>query len=44
VPGGGNVLFMGGHATFIRYPGERFRMTTDSARIFGRYDRVMGGF
>ena len=22
VPGGGNVLYMDGHVTFIRYPGE----------------------
>jgi len=43
VPGGGNVLYMDGHVDYIRYPGERFPMTPDSARIFGRYDRVMGG-
>jgi len=44
VPGGGNVLYMDGHVEFLRYPAERFPMTPDSARIFGRYDRPFDGF
>ncbi len=44
IPGGGNILYMDGHVTFTRYPAERFPMTPDSARIFGRYDRPFGGF
>lgn len=44
VPGGGNILYMDGHVEFVRYPGERFPMTPDSARIFGRYDRPFDGF
>ncbi|NIA13745.1 MAG: DUF1559 domain-containing protein [Nitrospiraceae bacterium] len=44
VPGGGNVLYLDGHVTFVRYPGERFPMTQDSARTFGRYDRPFDGF
>jgi prepilin-type N-terminal cleavage/methylation domain-containing protein/prepilin-type processing-associated H-X9-DG protein len=44
VPGGGNVLYLDGHVEFLKYPGQRFPMTEDSARIFGRYNRVMNGF
>ena len=44
VPGGGNVLYLDGHVEFIRYPAERFPMSADSARIFGRYDRPFNGF
>jgi len=41
-PGGGNVLYMDGHVEFLRYPNDRFPMTEDSARIFGRYNRIFG--
>ncbi len=44
VPGGGNVLYLDGHVTFIRYPDERFPMSEASSRIFGRYDRPFDGF
>ena len=44
VPGGQNVLFLDGHVAFIRYPGERFPATPDSARTFGRFDRPFDGF
>lgn len=44
VPGGGNILYLDGHVEFVRYPGERFPMTEDSARIFGRFDRPFDGF
>ena len=40
VPGGGNVLYMDGHVSFIKYPGDQFPMTQDSARIFGRYNKA----
>ncbi|MBX3178682.1 MAG: hypothetical protein KF886_15085 [Candidatus Hydrogenedentes bacterium] len=40
VPGGGNVLYLDGHATFIRYPSDRFPVSPDSALFMGRYDRV----
>jgi len=40
VPGGGNVLYLDGHVSFLRYPDERFPMTQDSARTFGRYNRI----
>ncbi len=43
VPGGANVLYMDGHVTFSKYPGDRFPMTQDSAKAFGRYNRVMDG-
>jgi prepilin-type N-terminal cleavage/methylation domain-containing protein/prepilin-type processing-associated H-X9-DG protein len=43
IPGGANVLYMDGHVQFLRYPGERFPMTEDSARIFGRYNRPFDG-
>ena len=43
VPGGGNILYLDGHVTFVRYPGETFPMTEDSARIFGRFDRIWNG-
>ncbi|HNR32321.1 MAG TPA: DUF1559 domain-containing protein [Candidatus Hydrogenedentes bacterium] len=44
VPGGGNVLYLDGHVDYLRYPADRFPMTPDSARIFGRYDRPFDGF
>ena len=44
VPGGGNVLYLDGHVTFIKYPGDRFPMTIDSGRTFGRYNRPFDGF
>jgi prepilin-type processing-associated H-X9-DG protein len=40
VPGGGNVLYLDGHVTFIRYPADRFPVSVDSGRFMGRYDRV----
>lgn len=40
VPGGGNVLYLDGHVTFIKYPAERFPVSIDSGRFMGRYDRV----
>ena len=43
IPGGANVLYMDGHVTFIRYPAYRFPMSVDSARAFGRYNRVLDG-
>lgn len=43
VPGGGNVLYLDGHVEFLRYPSDRFPMTEDSARIFGRYNRAFDG-
>jgi prepilin-type N-terminal cleavage/methylation domain-containing protein/prepilin-type processing-associated H-X9-DG protein len=44
VPGGANILYLDGHVSYSRYPGERFPMTEDSARTFGRYDRPFDGF
>lgn len=44
VPGGANVLYMDGHVEFIKYPGDVFPVTEDSARIFGRFDRPFDGF
>ena len=44
VPGGGNVLYLDGHVEFLTYPADRFPMTEDSARIFGRYNRPFDGF
>ncbi|MBI5094097.1 MAG: hypothetical protein HZB26_16850 [Candidatus Hydrogenedentes bacterium] len=43
VPGGGNVLYLDGHVTFMRYPADKFPMTLDSARTFGRYNRPFNG-
>jgi len=40
LPGGGSVLYLDGHVTFIRYPSDRFPVSVDSARFMGRYDRV----
>lgn len=40
LPGGGNVLFLDGHAEFWRYPADRFPVSVDSARLMGRYDWV----
>ena len=40
VPGGGNVLYMDGHAEFIKYPADRFPVSRDSSLFMGRYDRV----
>ncbi len=39
-PSGGNVLYLDGHVEFVRYPSDRFPMTKDSARTFGRYNRT----
>lgn len=44
VPGGGNVLYLDGHVDFLTYPSNKFPMTEDSARIFGRYNRPFDGF
>jgi prepilin-type N-terminal cleavage/methylation domain-containing protein/prepilin-type processing-associated H-X9-DG protein len=44
VPGGGNVLYLDGHVTFLRYPNPLFPMSPDSARIFGRYNRPFNGY
>jgi prepilin-type N-terminal cleavage/methylation domain-containing protein/prepilin-type processing-associated H-X9-DG protein len=44
VPGGGNVLYLDGHVEFLKYPNERFPMTEDSARTFGRYNKGFDGF
>ncbi|GMV91244.1 MAG: hypothetical protein AMXMBFR82_10220 [Candidatus Hydrogenedentota bacterium] len=44
VPGGGNVLYLDGHVNFLRYPSEKFPMTEDSARTFGRFNRPFDGF
>lgn len=43
IPGGGNVLYMDGHVDFLKYPGDKFPMSEDSARTFGRYNRVFNG-
>jgi prepilin-type N-terminal cleavage/methylation domain-containing protein/prepilin-type processing-associated H-X9-DG protein len=43
IPGGCNVLYLDGHVEFLRYPGERFPMTVDSARSFGRYNWLFDG-
>jgi prepilin-type N-terminal cleavage/methylation domain-containing protein/prepilin-type processing-associated H-X9-DG protein len=40
LPGGGNVLYLDGHAEFLRYPSKRFPVTVDSGRLMGRYDWV----
>ena len=44
IPGGANVLYMDGHVQYHRYPGLRFPMTIDSARIMGRYNSPFTGF
>lgn len=44
VPGGMNVLYLDGHASFLRYPSNKFPATEDSARIFGRYNKAFDGF
>ena len=44
VPGGGNVLYLDGHVEFLTYPANRFPMTQDSSRTFGRYNRPFDGF
>ena len=43
-PGGGNVLYLDGHVTFVKYPAVRFPMSEDSARILGRYGKPFDGF
>jgi len=43
VPGGANVLYLDGHVRFEKYPGDRFPVTEDSARTFGRYNRGFNG-
>jgi prepilin-type N-terminal cleavage/methylation domain-containing protein/prepilin-type processing-associated H-X9-DG protein len=44
VPGGGNVVFLDGHAEFLRFPGDRFPFTQDSSRILGRYGKPFDGY
>lgn len=44
VPGGGNVLYLDGHASFLRYPADTFPFTVDSARTLGRYGKPFDGF
>jgi prepilin-type N-terminal cleavage/methylation domain-containing protein/prepilin-type processing-associated H-X9-DG protein len=44
VPGGGNVLYLDGHVSFVAYPGQRFPMTEDSARTLGRYGLPFSAF
>ncbi len=43
VPGGGNVLYLDGHAEFLIYPSDRFPFTEDSARTLGRYGKPFDG-
>jgi prepilin-type N-terminal cleavage/methylation domain-containing protein/prepilin-type processing-associated H-X9-DG protein len=43
VPGGGNVVYLDGHAEFLTYPSDRFPMTEDSARLLGRYGKPFDG-
>lgn len=43
IPGGANVLYMDGHVDFLKYPAEKFPVTQDSARAFGRYNRPFNG-
>lgn len=43
VPGGANVLYLDGHVDFLRYPNDKFPVTQDSARTFGRYNRGFNG-
>ena len=43
IPGGANVLYMDGHVKFLRYPAEKFPVSADSARTFGRYNRPFNG-
>ena len=43
IPGGGNVLYMDGHVDFLKFPDDKFPMTVDSARAFGRYNRPFNG-
>ncbi len=42
-PGGGNVIYLDGHAEFLRYPADRFPFTKDSARTLGRYGKPFDG-
>lgn len=42
-PGGCNVLYMDGHALFVKYPAERFPVSSASARCFTRFNRVFDG-
>lgn len=44
LPGGINVLYLDGHVDFLKYPGDKFPATMDSARTFGRYNRPFNGF
>ena len=44
VPGGGNVLYLDGHVAFLKFPAQKFPMTVDSSRTFGRYNRPFDGF
>lgn len=44
IPGGANVLYLDGHVDFLKYPGDRFPLTSSSARTFGRYNRGFNGY
>ncbi|MDZ4859228.1 MAG: DUF1559 domain-containing protein [Candidatus Hydrogenedentes bacterium] len=35
IPGGSNVLYMDGHVEFVRYPSDRFPVTTEFAEFAG---------
>ncbi len=43
LPGGGNVLYLDGHAEFLTYPNQQFPMTVDSGRTLGRYGKPFDG-
>lgn len=42
-PGGCNVLYMDGHAVFVKYPSTKFPVSPESARCFTRFNRVFDG-
>jgi len=43
IPGGANVLYLDGHVKFLHYPGDRFPVTRDSARLMGCYGHLFDG-
>lgn len=43
LPSGAHVLYMDGHVAFQAFPGTRFPVTVDSARMFGRYNFLFDG-
>lgn len=43
IPGGANVLYLNGHVNFLHYPGDRFPVTRDSARLMGCYGHLFDG-